>query len=143
MENCEEFWIYIANKCFDLVHSKILCIKGRNTFKKLSIWIKFCVYCTVFIYWKWFERYALKVWLRSHLNIVTRNNIVRKLAHGYCLCYCKTFSLVPDSTECTEIFVTKMCHLNSNNIIGQSKTTNTEKHFHPWLTSFNLTLSCT
>ena len=24
-----------------------------------------------------------------------------------------------------------LCHLNSNNIIGQSKTTNTEKHFYP------------
>ena len=42
-------------------------------------------------------------------NIVTRNNIVWKLACGYCLCYCKTFSLVPDSTECTKIFVTEKC----------------------------------
>ena len=41
--------------------------------------------------------------------IVTRNNIVWKLARGYCLCYCKTFSLVPDSTECTKIFVTEKC----------------------------------
>ena len=40
--------------------------------------------------------------------IVTRNNIVWKLARDYCLCYCKTFSLEPDSTECTEIFVTEM-----------------------------------
>ena len=37
-------------------------------------------------------------------TIVTRNNIVWKLARDYCLCYCKTFSLVPDSTECTKIF---------------------------------------
>ena len=43
------------------------------------------------------------------LNIVTRNNIVWKLARGYCLCYCKTFSLVQDSTECTKIFVTEKC----------------------------------
>ena len=41
--------------------------------------------------------------------IVTRNNIVWKLARGNCLCYCKTFSLVPDFTECTKIFVTKKC----------------------------------
>ena len=41
------------------------------------------------------------------LVIVTRNNIVWKLARGYCLCYCKIFSLVPDSTKCTKkIFVT-------------------------------------
>ena len=38
------------------------------------------------------------------VSIVTRNNIVWKLAHSYCLCYCKTFSLVPDSTECTNFF---------------------------------------
>ena len=37
-------------------------------------------------------------------NIVTRNNIVWKLARGYCLCYCKTFSLVPDYAECTKLF---------------------------------------
>ena len=41
--------------------------------------------------------------------IVTRNNIVWKLAHGYCLCYCKTFSLVPDSTECTKKIFTEEC----------------------------------
>ena len=71
-------------------------------------------------------------------------NIVWKLARGYCLCYCKTFSLVPDSTECTKNFLPKstvhyiistyntvhMCHLKSNNIIGQRKTTNTEKHLY-------------
>ena len=34
--------------------------------------------------------------------IVTRNNIVWKLVRGYCLCYCKTFLLVPGSTECTK-----------------------------------------
>ena len=61
--------------------------------------------------------------------IVTRNNIVRKLARGYCSCYCKTFLLVPDSTECTKIFLPKcavhyLYHLKPNNIIGQRKTTN-------------------
>ena len=80
-------------------------------------------------------------------NIVTRNNIVWKLARSYCLCYCKIFSLVPDSTECTKLFlwmsaVHYLYHLISNNVIGQRKTTNTEKHFYPWLTSFNLKLSC-
>ena len=80
--------------------------------------------------------------------IVTRNNIVWKLAHGYYLCYCKTFSLVPNSTECTKMFLPKratryLYRLKSNNIIGRRKTTNTKKHFYPWLTSFNLKLSCT
>ena len=41
--------------------------------------------------------------------IVTRKKIVWKLARGYCLCYCKTFLLVPDFTGCTKIFVTKKC----------------------------------
>ena len=41
--------------------------------------------------------------------IVTRNNIVWKLVRGYCLCYCKTFSLVPDSKECTKNFFTEEC----------------------------------
>ena len=76
------------------------------------------------------------------LNIVTKYNIVWKLARGYCLRYCKTFSLVPDSTGCTEMFFTKsavhyLYHLKSNHIIGQRKTNNTEKHFYPGLTSFN------
>ena len=43
------------------------------------------------------------------LTIVIRNNIVWKLVHGYCLCYCKTFLLAPDSTECTKIYVNEMC----------------------------------
>ena len=43
------------------------------------------------------------------VTIVTRNNIVSELARGYCLCYCKTFSLVLDSTECTKNFVTEKC----------------------------------
>ena len=78
---------------------------------------------------------------RHLLTIVTRNKIVWKLVRGYCLCYCKTFLLVPDSTEYTKICY--LCHLRSNNIIGQRKTTNKEKHFYPWLTSFKLKLSCT
>ena len=70
------------------------------------------------------------------LIIVTRNNIVWKLARSYCLSYCKTFSLVPDSTECKKIFVTDKCSTlfvppKSNNIIGQRETTNKEKHFYP------------
>ena len=39
--------------------------------------------------------------------IVTKNNVVWKLARDYYLCYCNTFSLVPYSTECTNIFVTE------------------------------------
>ena len=81
------------------------------------------------------------------LKLITKNNIVWKLARGYCLCYCKTFSLVPDSTECIFFLlrsaVHHLYHLKSNNIIGQRKTTNTEKRFYPCLTSFNLKLSCT
>ena len=42
-------------------------------------------------------------------SIVTRNHIVLKLVCGYCLCYCKTFSRVPDSTECTKLVFTKEC----------------------------------
>ena len=61
--------------------------------------------------------------------IVTRKNIVWKLACSYCLCYCKTFSLVPDSLL-TKSAVHYLCHLKSNNIIGQRKTTNKEKYFY-------------
>ena len=45
----------------------------------------------------------------KHLLIVTRNNMVWKLACDYCLCYCKTFLIVPDSTECPKVFVTEEC----------------------------------
>ena len=57
--------------------------------------------------------YFLNEWMCSFskryqcVTIVTRNNIFWKLVHGYCLCYCKTFSLVPDSSECTKIFLTE------------------------------------
>ena len=37
--------------------------------------------------------------------------IAWKLARGYCLCYCKTFSLVPDSTECTKNYFTEECSI--------------------------------
>ena len=85
--------------------------------------------------------------IMMYLGIVTRNNIVWKLARGYYLCYCNTFSLAPDSRVHNIFFSPKsvahyLHHLKSNNIIGQSKTTNTEKHFYPWLASFNLKLSC-
>ena len=51
------------------------------------------------------------------------------------LCYCKTFSLVPDSAECRNFFPPKsavhyLYHLKSDNIIGQRKTTNTGKYFY-------------
>ena len=39
---------------------------------------------------------VIDIFVSEFLNIVTRNNIVWKLARGYCLCYCKTFSQVPD-----------------------------------------------
>ena len=45
--------------------------------------------------------------------IVARNNVVRKLACGYCVCYCKTFSLVLDSTECTKNYFTEECSILS------------------------------
>ena len=74
----------------------------------------------------WDEGLKLTILLKKRLrhNIVTRNNIVWKLAHGYCLCYCKTFLLVPDSTECTETFLPKsgvhyLYQLKSNKVIGQ------------------------
>ena len=79
----------------------------------------------------------LSFWLNKcekSVAIVTRNNIVRKLARDYCLCYCKTFSIVPDSTEC-KFFLPKstvyyLYHLKSSNTIAQRKTTNTGKHFY-------------
>ena len=81
-------------------------------------------------------KYCLVLYQINSLVVVTRNNIVWKLARGYCLCYCKTFLLVLDSTECTKIFVTEKCRTlfmspKSNNIIGQRKTTNKGKHFYP------------
>ena len=37
-------------------------------------------------------------------TIFTRKNILWKLARGYCLCYCKTFLLVAEPTECKKSF---------------------------------------
>ena len=55
--------------------------------------------------------------------------------------YCKTFPLVPDSTECTKFFLPKSAvhysyYLKSNNIIGPRKTTNIQKQFYLELISF-------
>ena len=36
---------------------------------------------------------------------------VWKFARGYCLCYCKTFLLVPDSTECTKKIFDEECSI--------------------------------
>ena len=67
------------------------------------------------------------IYIIGHI-IVTRNNIVWKLARGY-LCYCKTFSLVPGSTECTKNILLKcavhyLYHLKSNN--------NKSKEYHQY-----------
>ena len=82
------------------------------------------------------------------MTIVRRNNIVWKLGRGYCLCYCKNFSVVKTPQSAQNLFFPKsavhyLCYLKSSNTIDQRKTTNTEKYFYPWLTSFNLKLSCT
>ena len=68
--------------------------------------------------------------------IATRNNIVWKLARDYCLCYCKIFLYcqTPQSAQkflCSKSAVHYLCHLKSNDIIGQRKTTNKAKHFYP------------
>ena len=57
------------------------------------------------------QKYYFKLSRKLTVNktSVTRNDIFWKLARGYCLCFCKTFSLLPDSTECTKKFVTKKC----------------------------------
>ena len=70
-----------------------------------------------------------------------RNNIVWKLACGYCLSYCKIYSLVPDSEECIHFFspnsaVHYFYHLKSNNIVGQRKTNNTEKYLYASMIDF-------
>ena len=71
----------------------------------------------------------LKLWSSPLTFImVTRKNIVWKLQRDYCLCYCKTFSLLPDPTQCTKIFTVHYSYyLKLNNIIAQKKTTNVEK----------------
>ena len=83
-------------------------------------------------------------WCALLQTVVTRNKIVARLL----------FMLLKDFVASARLqrvhknFLPKsvvhyLCHLKSNNIIGQRKTTNKEKHFYPWLTSFNLKLSCT
>ena len=47
----------------------------------------------------------------TYETIVTRNNIFWKLVCGYCLCYCKTFSLVPDFTVYTKKLFTEVCSI--------------------------------
>ena len=70
-----------------------------------------------------------------HESWSKRNNIVWKLACGYCLCYCESFSLVSDSTDGKKVQFLPWCvvhylyHLRSN-IMSQRKATNTEKHFY-------------
>ena len=86
--------------------------------------------------------------LMMYLGIVTRDNMVWKLARGYYLL--QHFFASARLHRVYNIFffspksiVHYLYHLKSSNIIGQSKTTNTEKHFYPLLASFNLKLSCT
>ena len=62
--------------------------------------------------------------------MVTKKVIVWELARGYCLCYCKTFSLVRDLTECIKS-ITEEFYLKSTNIICQRKTTNIEEQLYP------------
>ena len=69
--------------------------------------------------------------------MVTTKNVVWKRARGYCLCYCKTFSLVPDWVHkkpfLQEITVHYLYYSRLNYTIIQKKTTNIEKLFYPWL----------
>ena len=50
----------------------------------------------------------LYILLMVNINPICKHSH-KKLARGYCLCYWKTFSLVPDSTECAKIFVIEKC----------------------------------
>ena len=62
----------------------------------------------------------------------TRNtNIAWKIARGYCLCYCKTFLLVPYPTECTIFLPNSTVHYSYYLKLNQRKTSNTEKEFYP------------
>lgn len=69
-----------------------------------------------------------------NLSLVTRKSLVWKLFHGYSLCYCRTFFLVLDTTECTQKLLPKNTvhyayYLKLNDIKAQRKTTNIEKSF--------------
>ena len=79
--------------------------------------------------------------LEKPKNHVSRKSIVWKLARGYFLCYCLTFSLVPNPKKCEKRFFIDDCStlfvlykiqpLKSSNIAGQRKTTGMEKQFYP------------
>ena len=87
------------------------------------------------------EKFSLLISIIKNSGFLHHFGVIieRKLnfnEHVTSLCYCKAFSLVPDFTGCTKTFVTEkcstlLCHLKSNNIIGQRKTTNKEKHIYP------------
>ena len=75
-----------------------------------------------------------------HLIMVTRSNMFYVIARLFFECQTPQSGqkfLLPKSV------VHYLCHLKSNNIIVQRKTTNKEKHFYPWLTLFELKLSWT
>ena len=141
------FLHYFTSLVF-LYHSIRSTISFRTTYSglaklilQLSIQILIITTCIV-------KRLSVDLYNLASVRIVTRNNIVWKLERGYCLCYCKTFSLVSGSTSVQNLFLLKsavhyLYYLKSSNTIGQWKTTTTEKYFYPWLTSFNLKLSCT
>ena len=69
------------------------------------------------------------------LIIVRRNNIIWKLAAIiYVLARLFRWCQAPQSAQkflLPKSVVRYLCHLKSNNIIGQRKTTNKEKHFYP------------
>ena len=124
----------LSGKYFSVLHVCISIFQFQYFVPCLFVWYSM-VFCNRFV----FEvpnvllfqkaRTELLISLCWHILyqsyiIVTRNNIVWKLARGYCLCYCKTFLLVPDSTECTNFFLPKcavhyLYHLKSNNIVSQ------------------------
>ena len=121
-----------------------VCSKAFYLFLYLATWFML-IEQNLFFLLRIFITFLFKVSKLIFLKFSIHRAIVWKLARGYCLCYCKTFTLMPDSTECTIFFLPKRAvhyfyHLKSSNIIGQRKTTNTGKHFYPWFTLFNLTL---
>ena len=66
--------------------------------------------CSVFVFVTYNYFLALYPAVIEYFQIiVTRKNLVWNLACGYFLCHCKTFLLVPDSTEFTKILVTVKC----------------------------------
>ena len=77
-------------------------------------------------------------------NIVTRNDIVWKLARGYFLCYCKTFLLVPDSAEGTKLFTEERSSalLVTPEIKYYYRSKENHQYRKTLLTSFDLKISC-